>query len=50
LTKNDARLESFKLSFLWDKMMAAARETAPQKALGDCSKEALGGGEYVRFW
>ena len=36
--------------FTWGKMRTAARETAPQIALRDCSKEAVGEDEYVRFW
>ena len=31
-------------------MMAAAWDTAPRKALGDCTKEAVWEGEYIRFW
>ena len=27
-----------------------AQETAPQIALRDCSKEAVGEGQYIRFW
>ena len=50
LTKNDAQLESCKLNFVFffffflicGTMRTAARETAPQTALRDCSKEALG--------
>ena len=48
LTKNDAQLESCKLNFvlffflICGTMRTAARETAPQTALRDCSKEALG--------
>ena len=31
-------------------MRTAARETVPQMALRDCSKEAVGEGQYIRFW
>ena len=50
LTEKDAQHESFKLSFIWDKMRTAAWETAPQIALRDCSTEAAGEGQCVRFW
>ena len=50
LTKKDAQHESFKLSFIWDKMRTAAWETAPQIALRDCSKQVMGEGQYIRFW
>ena len=30
-------------------MRTAAQETAPQIALKDCSKEAVGEGQYTRF-
>ena len=50
LTKKDAQHESFKLSFIWDKMRTAAWETAPQIALRDGSKQAMGEGQYIRFW
>ena len=41
-TEKDAQLESCELSFIWGKMRAAALETAPQRALRDCSQEAVG--------
>ena len=50
LTKKDAQLESCELSFIWGKMRTAAREAAPQIALRDCSKAAVGEGQYIRFW
>ena len=31
------------VSFIWDKMRTAARETAPQRALRNCSREVVGG-------
>ena len=31
-------------------MRTAARETADQRALRDCSKEAMVEGQYIRFW
>ena len=48
VSKKDAQLESCKLSFIWGKMRTAARETAPQIALRNCSKE-MGEGE-VRIY
>ena len=42
--------ESYKFSFIWGKMRTAAREAAPQIALRDCSKAAVGEGQYIRFW
>ena len=42
--------ERCELSFIWGKMRTVAWETAPQIALRDCSKEAVGEGEYIRFW
>ena len=50
LTKKDAQFEScefFGFFYLWQN---AAQETAPQTALRDFSKEALGEVEYIRFW
>ena len=41
-TKKEAQCESYELSFIRGKMRTAAQETAPQKALRDCSKEAGG--------
>ena len=49
-TKKDAQLGSCKLSFIWGKMRTAAWEAAPQISLRDCSKEAVGEGQYIRFW
>ena len=43
LTKKDAQCESCELSFIWGKMRTAAQEAAPQIALRDCSKGAVGG-------
>ena len=40
--KKDAQLESCELSFICGKMRTAAWEAAPQIALRDCSKEAVG--------
>ena len=48
-TKKDAQLESYELSFIWGKMRTAAREAASQRALKDCSKAAVGEGQYTRF-
>ena len=31
-------------------MRTAAWEIAPQRALRDCSKEAVGKIQYIRFW
>ena len=31
-------------------MRTAAQEAASQIALRDCSKEVVGGGQYIRFW
>ena len=31
-------------------MRTAAQEAAPQIALGHCSKEGVGEGQYIRFW
>ena len=49
-TKKDAPCESWELSFSWGQMRTAAQEAAPQIALRDCSEEALGEGQYIRFW
>ena len=49
-TEKDAQLESGRLSFIWGKMRTAALETALQISLRDCSKEAVGEGQYIRFW
>ena len=48
-TKKDVQGKSYELSFIGDKMRTMAWETARQIALGDCSKEAVGEGQYVRF-
>ena len=48
-TKTDAQLESCELSFIWGKMRTAAREAASQRALKDCSKAAVGEGQYTGF-
>ena len=50
LTKKDTQVESCKLSFIWSKMRTAAQEVTLQIALRDCSKEAVGEGQYIRFW
>ena len=42
LTENNAQGESCELSFIWGKMMTIARETASQRALGNCSEEVGG--------
>ena len=56
-TKENAQRERCELSFIWGKMRTAARETASQIALRNCSKEAGGKvsihvilvkGEYMR--
>ena len=45
-----AQRESCELSFIWGKMSTAARETAFQTALRNCSEEARGGaGMYWSF-
>ena len=36
--------------FIWGNMRTAAREAASQIALRDCSKAAMGEGQYIRFW
>ena len=50
LTKKDAQCESCKISFKWGKMKTGVQETAPQTAPRDCPKEAVGEGQYIRFW
>ena len=50
LTKKDVQLESSELSFIWGKMRTAAQEAASQIALRDCSKEAVGESQCIRFW
>ena len=50
LTKKDVQLESYELSFIRGKMRTAVREAASQIALKDCSKEAVGEGQYIRIW
>ena len=49
-TKKDAQLESCEVSLIWGKMRTAAQEEAPQIALRDCSKVAVGESQYRRFW
>ena len=39
-----------KLNFILGKMRTAAQETVPQITLRVCSKEAVGEGQYIRFW
>ena len=39
-----------KLNFIWGKMRTAAQETVPQITLRLCFKEAVGEGQYIRFW
>ena len=39
-----------KLNFIRGKMRTAAQETVPQMTLRVCSKEAVGEGQYIRFW
>ena len=39
--KKKAQCESCKLSFIWGNMRTAARETAPQPALRDCSEDSM---------
>ena len=41
-TLKNAQLESCELSFIWGKMRTAARKTASQIALRNCSKEVGG--------
>ena len=50
LTKKDVQLVSCKLSFSWGKMRTAGWEAASQIALRECSKAAVGEGQYIRFW
>ena len=38
------------VSFIWGKMKTVAQEAAPQIALRDCSKAAVGASQYTRFW
>ena len=38
-----------KPNFLRGKMRTAAQETVPQIPLGDCSKEAVAEGHYIRL-
>ena len=47
LTKKDVQLESCELSFIWGKMRTAAWEAASQIALRDCSRVAVGEGQYI---
>ena len=49
-TKTDTQCEGCTLNFIWGKMRTAAQETAPPIALRDCSREAVGKGQYIRFW
>ena len=49
-TKKRAQHKSCELNFIWNKMRTAAWETAPQIAPRSCSKAAVRGGEYIRFW
>ena len=49
-TKKDAPHESWELSFSWGHMRTAAQEAAPQIAQRECSREALGECQYIRFW
>ena len=39
-----------KLNFILGKMRTAAQETVPQITLRLCFKEAVGEGQYIRFW
>ena len=48
-TKRCVQLESCELSFIWGKMRTTAQETAPQIAMRDCCKEAVGKCQYIRF-
>ena len=50
LTKKDVQLESCELSFIWGKMRTVGQEAASRTALRDCSKVAVGKGQYIRFW
>ena len=45
--KKDVQLES---CFIGGKMRIAAKEAVSQITLGDCSKEVVGRGQYIRFW
>ena len=49
-TEKNAQYESCELSFIWGKMRTVAHEAAPQIALRGCSKEVVGGGQYIGFW
>ena len=46
LNKKDAQLESCELSFIWGKMRTAAWEAASLITLRDCSKAAVGEGQF----
>ena len=50
LTKKDVQLESFELSFIGSKIRSAAWEAATRIALRDYSPDAVGEGQYIRFW
>ena len=45
--KKNEQYENYELSFIWDKMRTAAWEIACQTALRNCSKEAMGKGQYT---
>ena len=45
--KTDAQFERCELSFILCKMRTAAQETASQRTVRNCSKETVGGGQYV---
>ena len=49
-TERDVQLESSESSFIWGKMRIASQEVAPQIALRDCAQEAVGEGQYIKFW
>ena len=49
-TKKMHNVRIVSLSFIGDKVSTAAQGTAPQITLKNCCKEAVGEGQYIRFW
>ena len=49
-TKKMHNVRTVSLSFIGDEVKTTAQETAPQIALKNCCKEAVGEGQYIRFW
>ena len=50
ITKKMHNVRIVSLSFIGDKVKTTAQEIAPQIALKNCCKEAVGEGQYIRFW